>query len=146
MNIMQTITSSEEEQLKNEHIDTHITEDLEISPLMSPTNAENTIPRLNKYSEPIYAESTISAVEGVIINVEENTVRVQLASSTFANLPKVLFNDPSTIKQGQKICYTLKKDIEGYRYQEIIPILEASSSSHQKPILDILDKIKYRDE
>ena len=113
---------------------------------MEIAEAENFIPRSEEYSEPIYEELTISSVEGVILNVEENTVRIKLASSTYANLPKVLFDDPSTVKEGQRIRYILKKDIEGYRYQEIIPIIESSSSSLKKPILDILDKIKYRDE
>jgi hypothetical protein len=147
MNIIQTITSGDEEEFKKLHVKTDVPGYVEIPSLMNITNEENSIPRSEEYSEPLYEESTISAVEGVILNVEENTVRVKLGSSTYANLPKVLFDDdPSFAKEGQKIRYILKKDIEGYRYQEIIPIIESSSSSAKKPILDILDKIKYRDE
>jgi hypothetical protein len=141
-----TIPSRDEEEFKNIHIKTNIIGYMEISPSMNITDAENYIPRSKEYPKPLDAELIISAVDGVILDVEEDIVRVKLASSTYVNLPKVLFDDPSITKQGQRIRYILKKGIDGFRYQDIIPITESSSSSLKKPILDILDKIKYRDE
>jgi hypothetical protein len=80
------------------------------------------------------------------MTVEDNSVRVKFPPSTYGRLPKELFKDPRTITEGQKIRYIVKKGIDGYRVQEVIPITENLSMDKIKTVLDILDKVKYRDD
>lgn len=80
------------------------------------------------------------------MTVEENSVRVKFPPSTYVRLPKELFKESRTTIEGQKIRYIVKKGVDGYRVQEVIPVTENLSMDKIKTVLDILAKIKYRDD
>lgn len=87
---------------------------------------------------------TLSEIEGVVVDIESEIVRVKLLPHSYFNFPKVLFSEP--VKLGQHIKYLIKKDIEGYRYQEIVPFYTGKSHPEKELILKLLDEIKPHNE
>jgi len=93
-----------------------------------------------------YKEDTIlSQVDGVIVRTSEESVRVKLPNDIIANFPLALFNDKTKIVQGQHIRYQIKRDREGYRYQEII-VHETEHNPKKDEILKLLDSIRIDNE
>jgi len=88
----------------------------------------------------------ISEAEGVIDRVEEKTVRVKLFPKTYVNFPRILFKDEKRSKQGQHIKYMIKRDVEGYRYQEITPINDVKQHPEKEKVLTLVDEFKFRNE
>jgi hypothetical protein len=88
----------------------------------------------------------LSEAEGVIDRINEHTVRVKLFPKTYANFPSILFKEQEKISQGQHIKYLIKKDREGYRYQEIEAIEIEKTHPEKNMVLKLLDELKYRDE
>lgn len=94
----------------------------------------------------IQEEHIVSAVEGVIDRINGKMVRVKLFPKTYANFPRILFTNEAKIQQGQHIRYMIKKDEDGYRYQEIVPIDTTKQHPEKEKVLRLLDELKYRDE
>lgn len=94
----------------------------------------------------IQEEHILSSVEGVIDRIDGKTVRVKLFPKSYANFPRILFTNKKKIRQGQHIKYMIKKDKDGYRYQEIVPIENTKQHPEKEEILKLLDELKYRNE
>lgn len=91
-------------------------------------------------------DSILSEVEGVIDMLNEKTVRVKLFPKTYVNFPYILFKDHEKVRQGQHIKYLIKKDKEGYRYQEIETFQPEKQHPEKELVLKLLDEFKYRNE
>jgi hypothetical protein len=91
-------------------------------------------------------EAVLAEVEGVILGMEEDYVKVKLLPDTYASFPRVLFAEETFMRRGQHIKYLIKRDKEGYRYQEIIPTTEVMAHPEKEKVLKLLDEFKYRDE
>jgi hypothetical protein len=138
-----TISASEEKELSRMSIDTSVAVNPPKSNLYTTSSSGNLAPQ--ERSETADAETVISSVEGVILNVEEDYVRVKLGESAYVNLPKELFRDLKKTVEGQKVRYMLRKNIEGYRYQEVCPVIDTAPKPQREAVLGILSKIKYKD-
>lgn len=94
----------------------------------------------------VQGDKVLSELEGVIDTINEDTVRVKLVNKIYANFPKILFTDDLKIIPGQHVKYSIKQNINGFRYQKITPIENNKEHPRKKEILNILNEFKYRDE
>ncbi len=149
-----TLTSDEEnETSRYNNIDVGIRENEEQNILLATeagTGHQNvryinikTAPQAHNYPQK---DIVLNEAEGVIDRInDDNTVRVKLFPDNYANFPSIIFKNEASIKQGQHIKYMIKKDTEGYRFQEIILIENKQEHPEKEMILNLLDDFKYKD-
>lgn len=142
-----TITTGQEFETRYNHIDFEISQEDNLIPFSTEVGAiaKDRISSVEKQDAQTNEDVVLSEVEGVIDRINDDTVRVKLyPNNNYANFPPVIFESKGIIKQGQHIKYMIKKDKEGYRYQQIKAIENIKPHPAKDDLLSLLDDISYK--
>ena len=85
------------------------------------------------------SSSVVSSETGFILSYSSTKVEVELVSGIKVLFPKVVFLNPEEIHTGGHISYEIKRDSEGYRFQELKVIQPDVDRDFVDEIDNILD-------
>lgn len=85
------------------------------------------------------SSSVVSSETGFILSYSATKVEVELVSGIKVLFPKVVFLNPEEIHTGGHISYEIKRDSEGYRFQELKVIQPDVDRDFVDEIDNILD-------
>lgn len=98
----------------------------------------------SEFNQNFNKESKV--LDGVVLNIFEDIIKVKLNNDYYVNFPKVIFSKIKDLKVGQHFKYSIKFDDYGFKYQEIIPYNITNPHPKKEKILKMLDEIKLKDD